>query len=46
MAAPGEGPDEPPVLLVHGWVCGSCGGGGIASDGSTCSDCHGLGHTT
>ncbi len=31
--------------LVVGWVCGTCGGGGIASDGSTCPDCNGHGHT-
>lgn len=31
--------------LVVGWVCGTCGGGGVASDGSTCSDCNGHGHT-
>lgn len=33
------------VRLVVGWVCGTCGGGGVASDGSTCSDCNGHGHT-
>lgn len=31
--------------LVVGWVCATCGGGGIASDGSTCADCGGHGHT-
>ncbi|WP_157406361.1 hypothetical protein [Actinomadura chibensis] len=40
----------PPVpgdfRLVVGWVCGTCGGGGVASDGSTCPDCNGHGHTT
>ena len=30
---------------VEGWVCGTCGGGGVASDGSTCPDCNGHGHT-
>ena len=30
---------------VVGWVCGTCGGGGVASDGSTCPDCNGHGHT-
>ncbi|WP_433476753.1 hypothetical protein ACQPZP_06655 [Spirillospora sp. CA-142024] len=34
-----------PVRLVLGWVCGTCGGGGVASDGSTCADCNGHGHT-
>jgi DnaJ-class molecular chaperone len=34
-----------PALLVHGWACGTCGGGGVASDGSTCADCDGHGHT-
>ncbi|WP_157430968.1 hypothetical protein [Actinomadura macra] len=29
---------------VTGWACGTCGGGGVASDGSTCPDCHGHGH--
>ncbi|WP_163062779.1 hypothetical protein [Actinomadura bangladeshensis] len=33
------------LVLVVGWVCGTCGGGGVASDGSTCPDCHGHGHT-
>ena len=33
------------VGLVVRWVCGTCGGGGIASDGSTCPDCDGHGHT-
>ncbi|NVI88880.1 hypothetical protein [Actinomadura sp. BRA 177] len=33
------------VGLVLGWVCGTCGGGGVASDGSTCPDCNGHGHT-
>ncbi|MEU8306885.1 hypothetical protein AB0C84_25345 [Actinomadura sp. NPDC048955] len=38
---------EPSLLSrsVVGWVCGTCGGGGIASDGSTCPDCNGHGHT-
>lgn len=31
--------------LVVGWACGTCGGGGIASDGSTCPACDGHGHT-
>lgn len=35
----------PLVGLVVGWVCGTCGGGGVASDGSTCPDCNGHGHT-
>ncbi|MES9602155.1 hypothetical protein [Actinomadura sp. NPDC000929] len=35
----------PLARLVVGWVCGTCGGGGIASDGSTCPDCNGHGHT-
>ncbi|SPT59877.1 Uncharacterised protein [Actinomadura madurae] len=34
-----------PVGSVVGWVCGTCGGGGVASDGSTCPDCTGHGHT-
>ncbi|MFG2022044.1 hypothetical protein [Actinomadura geliboluensis] len=33
------------AVPVVGWVCGTCGGGGVASDGSTCADCHGHGHT-
>ena len=33
------------VGLFAGWVCGTCGGGGIASDGATCPDCDGHGHT-
>lgn len=33
------------VLPLVGWVCGTCGGGGVASDGSTCPDCNGHGHT-
>ena len=33
------------VGLVAGWVCGTCGGGGVASDGTTCPDCDGHGHT-
>lgn len=40
-----EARDERPPLQVRAWVCGTCGGGGVASDGSTCSDCHGHGHT-
>ncbi|MEV3924392.1 hypothetical protein [Actinomadura coerulea] len=35
----------PLARSVVGWVCGTCGGGGVASDGSTCPDCHGHGHT-
>lgn len=31
---------------VRGWACCSCGGGGVASDGATCPDCHGTGHHT
>ncbi|MEV5824814.1 hypothetical protein AB0L25_04485 [Spirillospora sp. NPDC052242] len=31
---------------VQGWACCSCGGGGVASDGETCPDCHGTGHHT
>ncbi|MFI0480504.1 hypothetical protein [Actinomadura sp. 9N215] len=41
-------PPRIPVRLVGllvGWVCGTCGGGGVASDGSTCPDCNGHGHT-
>ncbi|WP_165970608.1 hypothetical protein [Actinomadura sp. 6K520] len=45
-------PAPPPIAvgvpvcgLVVGWACGTCGGGGIASDGSTCPDCNGHGHT-
>ncbi|MFI0406114.1 hypothetical protein [Actinomadura sp. 3N508] len=33
------------VGIALGWVCGTCGGGGVASDGSTCLDCNGHGHT-
>ncbi|MFE9105467.1 hypothetical protein [Actinomadura geliboluensis] len=33
------------LVLVVGWACGTCGGGGVASDGSTCPDCNGHGHT-
>ena len=33
------------VGLVVAWVCATCGGGGVASDGSTCPDCDGHGHT-
>ncbi|MBT2206846.1 hypothetical protein [Actinomadura sp. NEAU-AAG7] len=45
----GRPDDRPPlpvllVPLVWGWVCGSCGGGGVASDGTTCPDCHGHGY--
>ncbi len=32
------------LVLACGWRCGTCGGGGIASDGTTCPDCHGHGH--
>ncbi|MGW2312796.1 hypothetical protein [Actinomadura luteofluorescens] len=35
----------PCARSVVGWVCGTCGGGGVASDGSTCPDCNGHGHT-
>ncbi|MFA1546786.1 hypothetical protein [Actinomadura chokoriensis] len=35
----------PFVRLLVGWVCGTCGGGGVSSDGSTCPDCNGHGHT-
>jgi DnaJ-class molecular chaperone len=35
----------PLARLFAGWVCGTCGGGGVASDGSTCPDCNGNGHT-
>lgn len=31
--------------LPLGWACGTCGGGGVASDGATCADCDGHGHT-
>jgi DnaJ-class molecular chaperone len=33
------------AVLFAGWVCGTCGGGGVASDGTTCPDCNGHGHT-
>ena len=33
------------VRLLVAWACGTCGGGGVASDGSTCPDCGGHGHT-
>ena len=40
---------RPPLLVllgfVVGWACSTCGGGGVASDGSTCPDCDGHGHT-
>ncbi|WP_329095140.1 hypothetical protein OG979_11655 [Actinomadura citrea] len=35
----------PFARLVVCWACGTCGGGGVASDGSTCPDCNGHGHT-
>ncbi|GGU07448.1 hypothetical protein [Actinomadura citrea] len=38
-------PYSPLARSVVGWVCGTCGGGGVASDGSTCPDCNGHGHT-
>lgn len=31
--------------VVWGWACATCGGGGVASDGSRCPDCDGHGHT-
>ncbi|XRQ08894.1 hypothetical protein ACN3XK_72500 [Actinomadura welshii] len=35
-----------PLLgLLVGWACSTCGGGGVASDGATCPDCTGHGHT-
>jgi hypothetical protein len=37
--------DRPHPSMVRGWACATCGGGGVASDGSTCPDCDGHGHT-
>ncbi|MDL4776354.1 hypothetical protein [Actinomadura xylanilytica] len=39
-----EGECDPLPPVARFWTCVTCGGGGVASDGSTCPDCEGFGH--